>query len=153
MEVSRFYKEHKSIVINSVEFVSKLSRSQRSAVIAAKWPGVVGIDRLGESPLRVGLVTSFIENEITILPSDCSSSGLSASHILMCVQWYGDHPRRNCMDSSVILTSTVFDNDSCASFMPVSRIVCRSAISSPISLQFDYGENTVLIAVPLCIEH
>ena len=86
VEVSRFYKEHKSIVINSVEFVSKLSRSQRSAVIAAKWPGVVGIDHLGESPLRVGLVTSFIENEITILPSDCSSSGLSTSHILMCVQ-------------------------------------------------------------------
>ena len=36
-------------------------------VIAARWPGVIGIDRLGESPLRVGLVKSFIENEVTVL--------------------------------------------------------------------------------------
>lgn len=44
-EVSRLYKK---IVINDVDFVSKHSRSQRSAVIAAKWPGVVGIDSRGE---------------------------------------------------------------------------------------------------------
>lgn len=55
---------------------------------------------------------------------------------------HGDHPRRDYLDTSVILT-TVFDSDSCACFMPVSRIMSRCAISSPISLNFDYGVDTV----------
>ncbi len=33
--VSRFYKEYRNVVINSVQFTSKISRSQRSSVIAA----------------------------------------------------------------------------------------------------------------------
>ena len=79
---------------------------------------IIGIDRLGESPLRVGLVKSFIENEVTTANSDGSSSS-SLTHILMNIQW--------------------FDHDSCASFIPVSRVFSRCTVSSPITLQFDYG--------------
>ena len=90
-----------------------------------------------------GLVTSFIDHEIKF-----SSNNLQ-SHILACVQWYGDHPRRDHLHSSIVLTSTVFDSESCACFLPITRIACRCAISSPISLTFDYGSDNVLIAVPL----
>ena len=130
LEVLRFYKEYKGIVINSVEFTLKLSRSQRSSVISARWPGVIGIDRLGESPLRVGLVKSFIENEVTMANSDGSSSS-SQTHILMNIQWHENHPRQDYINSSVILTCTEFDHDSCASFMPVSRVFSRCAVSPP----------------------
>ena len=37
--------------ISSIEFISKLSRSQRSAVIAARWCGVHGIDDQGKDPI------------------------------------------------------------------------------------------------------
>ena len=43
-----------------------------------------------------------------------------------------------------------FENDSCACFMRISRVICQCATSSPVTLQFDYGEDSVLIAVPLC---
>lgn len=151
-EVSRYYREYKSIVVNGRELISCLSRSQRSAVIAAKWPGVIGIDSSGEAPLRVGLVTSFIESTITFLSSD-SSANLSKTHALVRVQWYGDHLQRDYMDSSIIIASTVFDNESCASFMPVNRIFSVCASSSPFSFKFDYGEDSIMIAVPLCMDH
>ena len=113
---------------------------------------IIGIDRLGESPLRVGLVKSFIENEVTMANSDGSSSS-SLTHILMNIQWYENHPRRDYINSSVILTCTVFDHDSCASFIPVSRVFSRCTVSSPITLQFNYGEDNIIVAIPLRTEH
>lgn len=65
------------------------------------------------------------------------------------MQWYGDHPRRGHIHSSVVITSTVFDRDSCASFMPITRIICQCAVLSPISFEFDYGVDSVLVAIPL----
>ena len=49
---------------------------------------------------------------------------------------------------TIVLCSTVFDHESCACFMPISRLMCHCAISSPHSLTFDY------VAVPLikCVE-
>lgn len=145
-EVSRFFKQYKKIKINGVEYLSCQSRSQRSAVIAARWPGVIGIDKRGEMPIRIGLVSSFIQHNINFLPSDISSTHV---HVLARVQWYGDHPRRSHLHSSIVVTSTVFDSDSCASFVPITRIMCQCAISSPLSLRFDYGVDSVLVAIPL----
>ena len=34
--------------------------------IAAKWPGVHGINATGDVPLRIGEVLSFVEHEVTI---------------------------------------------------------------------------------------
>ena len=70
--------------------------------------------------------------------------------VLMHVHWYENHPRSDWIDSFIILTSTVFENDSCACFMLISRVICQCATSSPVTLQFDYGKDSVLIAVPLC---
>ena len=48
-EVSRFFKQYKKVKINNLEYISYHSRSQRSAVVAAKWPGVIGIDQPGDA--------------------------------------------------------------------------------------------------------
>ena len=114
VEVSHFYREHKSIVNNNIQYISKLSRSQRSAVIAARWCGVHGIDDHGKDPIRIGLVRSFIDNVVTLRFPDDSSPGSHQSHVLMHVHWYENHPQIDWIDSSIILTSTVFENHSCA---------------------------------------
>ena len=44
--------------MNSEEFITVQSRSQRSSALIAHWPGVVGIDTQGEAPVRVGILMS-----------------------------------------------------------------------------------------------
>ena len=148
MELARLYKECKKVTINQEEYISTKARSDRSCAIAAKWPGVVGIDPRGEAPFRIAHVVSFIEHALSFTSSD-SLTSISKNHIFARVQWYCDHPRRDFIHSSVILCANVFDCESCACFIPVTRIMCRCAISSPISLRFDYGFDNVLVAVPL----
>lgn len=151
-DVPRLYKECKKITINHTEYISTKARSQKSCAIAAKWPGVIGIDSRGEAPLRIGQVMNFLEHTVTFINSatvHVSTASYSKTHILARVQWYCDHPRRNYLHSSAILCSTVFDHESCAYFIPVSRIMCPCAITSTVSLKFDYGTDNVLVAVPL----
>ena len=149
VKLSRFYKEYKKVTINREEYTSSQSRSQRSNVIAAKWPSVLGIDAVGDAPVRIGQVVSFINHDIVVSSETSTASCTSKSHILVRVQWYGDHPRRDYIHSSVILCSTVFDNESSACFIPISRVMCRCVISSPVSLTFDYGTDRVFVAVPI----
>lgn len=149
---SRFYKEYKRYIINCEEYTSSKARSQRSTAIAAKWPNVLGIDSQGEAPFRIMDIISFVEHDIVVSSlnaQSANSSPTTKTHILAHLQWYGDHPRRQFLHSSVTICSTVFDHESCASFMPVSRIMCRAAVSSPLSLTFDYGEDRVFVTIPL----
>ena len=141
-EVPRLYRECKKMTINYEEYTSSKARSQKSFAVAAKWAGVVGIDSRREVPLRIAQVTSYIEHKLTSLDTN-------KTHMLARVRWYGDHPRRSSLHSSVILCSTVLDPESCASFIPVSRIMCRCALSSSVSMKFDYGFDNVLVVVPL----
>ena len=52
-QVSRFYHESKQLVINGEVHIN---RSRHSAAIVAHWQGVLGIDNLGEAPVRIGIV-------------------------------------------------------------------------------------------------
>lgn len=69
------------------------------------------------------------------------------AHFLAHMQWYGYHPKRNYMHLSVIICAAVFDSEPCASFMPVNRIPCHCAVSSPLSLNFDYGADHAYYAI------
>ena len=140
--ISRFYNEYKKCVINGEEYISLNSRSQRSCAIAAKWRGIRGIDPHEEAPVRIGQIISFIEHNII-------TNAESKTHLLAYVQWLGDHPFRHYFHQSVIICSTVPDDESAASFMPVSRIICRCALSSPLSVTFDFGLDRVYVSVPL----
>ena len=54
------------MLINGEEYTSEKSRSERSSIIAAHWPGVIGIDPRGEAELRAGSITCFIQHKIAI---------------------------------------------------------------------------------------
>ena len=144
LNISRFYHEYKKCIINGEEYISLHSRSQRSCAIAAKWRGITGIDPYGEAPVRVGQVISFVVHNV-ILDSDSSSK----MHTLARVQWLGDHPCRDHFHPSLLVCSTVPDNESSASFMPVSRIMCRCALSIPLSITFEFGLDHIYVSVPL----
>ena len=143
--VSRIYYRSKTITINNEEFISASARSCKSCTIAAHWPGVTGIDPRGEAPLRIEVVTQFIQHHIVVQKE---SEYETLSHILACVDWYMDHPRRDWLHSSMIISSAVFETDSRSYYMPVSRIAARCA-SLKTTFEFDYGEDSIVISVPL----
>ena len=143
--INRFYYQSKGIVINNEDFISTGSRSNKSSTVAAHWPGVLNIDPLGEAPLRVGVVTFFFRHTIRIVKNSATKT---ISHILAHVNWYMDHPRRNILHPSTIISSTVFDRDSPASYIPVNRIAARCA-NAETTWRFDYGQDNVIISVPL----
>ncbi len=64
--MARFYIECKQLLVNGEEFISSQSRSKRSAAILCHWPGVISIDCSGEAPVRVGIVSSFIQHSISV---------------------------------------------------------------------------------------
>ena len=92
--------------------------------------------------MRVGLVEYFISHTPTI-------AGIpDQPHILAKVKWFQDHPRKNMLKNSIILSATLFDTESKASFIPVSRIMSRCAIIKQ-TLRFDYGSDIVNVCMPL----
>lgn len=144
-QMSRFYHESKQLVINGEDFITAKSRSQRSAAVAAHWPGVLGIDISGEAPVRIGTVVSFIRHSATLKDKTSDTSlVLTRVHVLARVNWFTEHPQRNCFHPSIILLANTYDNDGPASFMPVSRIIARCAIVHDWC-KFDYGDDKVCI--------
>ena len=145
---ARFYTEAKQISINGEHFISMESRSKRSSAILCHWPGVIGIDKSGEAPVRVGIVTSFLRHSITM--KDAHSASRVSTHVLARVKWLQYHPRQSIFHASaMIVSATVYDNEGPASFVPVSRIISRCALSTNFRYVFDYGEDSVCVAVPL----
>ena len=51
--------------------------------------------------------------------------------------------------SSIIICCTVPDTENCSSFIPVSRIAAHCAIIPKAKVNFDCGDDSVCICVPL----
>ena len=47
-----------------------------------------------------------------------------------------------------ILCAAVFDTEPCATFIPINRIVCHCTLSSPLSINFDYGVDCTYVIAP-----
>ena len=63
-------------------------------------------------------------------------------HALTNVHWYQDHPRKLCrFKNGILMAAALFDSPSSATFIPVSVVDC--------TIRLDYGEDHVIIAVPL----
>ena len=147
--ISCFYLDSKRMIINQEEYISVKSRSQKSAAIVAHWPGISGIDPSGEGPLRVGQVISYFCHTIELVKDPSSRQECTAVHHIMArVKWYMDHPQRAKMHPPIILCAATFDSDSSAYFIPVSRFEGRVAIVKTM-FKFDYGEDHIVVAVPL----
>lgn len=145
--VSRFYHEGKQIQVNGELFITNQSRSKHSAAILAHWPGVIGIDVQGESPVRVGILSSIIEHSATT-KTITSNTITTNRHVFAHVQWLEDHPRRDYLKSPTVISATTYDTDSPANSIPISRIIARCAIVYDCLYQFDYGEDRVCISIP-----
>ena len=120
IRVSRFFHESKQIVVNNEECLSCSSRSKRSPAITACWPGVVGIGRYGEAPLRIGVALSFFRHEVALVNGPDAAS--TTFHTIAKVKWYTDHPRGSTFHPLIKVCATTFDSESNASFILVSRI-------------------------------
>ena len=152
VNVFRNFREYNKCIVNNEEFISKRSLSQRSCAVAAKWSGVNGIDATGDAPLRIGKILSFVQRKVTIgveyASDEPSTSTTTNCHVLALVKWDGDHPRQSYC-TLFIICSSVFEAESCASFIPISRISSRCDISSSQEFSFDFGLDRVIFAVPL----
>ena len=132
-KISRFYIESKLLSVHGMTLITNKARSQRLAAIVAHWRGRNGIDATGQSPLRVGIVTSFFKHELHVI--DTGSNHEMCKNILLArVTWFQNHPRRDQYIPTVIVCSTLPDTESCASFIPVSRIAARCAIVKKITV-------------------
>ena len=146
--ISHFYLDCKRMIFNQEEYISSKSNSQKSSAIVAHWPGISGIDPSGEAPFRVGEVISHFRHTVEVFQEIVSRESFALHHIMARVKWYMDHPQREKLHPPTLICATVFDPDSSACFIPVSRIAGRAAITKTMFM-FDYGEDHIAIAVPL----
>ena len=73
----------------------------------------------------------------------------NAEHLFARVSWYDQHPRQEFYPYPLHVVTTVCEPEGPASFIPVSRIVSRCAITEKQVIQFDYGEDSVYVICPL----
>lgn len=146
VRVSRFYLESKQVSSHGLQLLSTKARSQRSAAVVAHWRNRTGVDPSGQSPLRVGIVASIFCHDVHVRVG-CTTT--CRRNILARVNWLEEHPRRNEYIPTILVTCTLVDTENCSSFIPVSRIAARCAITAKVDVNFDYGEDSVCLCVPL----
>lgn len=114
------YEEFSDLEVFGTLYTSLKSRSHRSAAIMGLWPGLNGniiIRTCNSEDIRTGLIEHFLLD----IPS---IDGIpDQPHIIAKVSWYEDHPRKFWMKHSIVLSATLLDCESEASFLPVSRII------------------------------
>ena len=154
------YVEFHQIRIFEQLYTSARSRTNCSSAIVAFWPhlsGILSSRQPSVDDVRVGVVEYFMLHT-PALKSDKSTPGTSSccqnvasepkKHLLAHVKWYQDHPQKFVLGNGIVLSATVTEHMSSASFIPVSRIVSR-CVMLHTTLQFSYGEDKVCIAIPV----
>ena len=104
------------------------------------------IDQSGEHhAVQIGQIVSFIHHVVYISCEAAASSTPTSikNHILVHTHMYngwGTIHVEFVFIHQFLVSSTVLDHESTASFMPMSRTMCRYALSPsvPLSLSFDY---------------
>ena len=143
--IQKTYGVFSDLTIMGERFLSVKSRSQRSSVIVAKWCGANGqIDTSASSKYRYGEVQHFIQHDMRN-----PETKVLQKHLFAAVKWFRIHPRQGCTAKPLEIISTDFEPEGPATFIPVSRIKCRCAISPKELIQFDYGEDCVYIVCPM----
>jgi hypothetical protein len=151
--VSRRHLVCSDIDVHGEHFLSGKSKSQCSAVVMASWydsNGHVNI-HTGVS-YRFGIVQYFLKHAHRIDVQAEPSTIPETDHLFAKVAWYGKHPREDHFPYPIRVVTTLFDTEGTASFIPVSRIASRCAVSNNQYIMFDYGEDCVSVVCPL-IKH
>lgn len=138
------YEEFNQVEIFKKLYTSSKSRSHKSTTIMAIWPSLTVriLDRSYRSEdVRVGIIEYFI------LHNPIIQGQKDQPHIFAKVKWFDDHVRKNWFKNSIVVSCTLFSNETEASFLPVSRIMSRCARSEE-TLQLDYGTDKVNVCIP-----
>ena len=135
------YEEFREVNIFRKTFTSEKSRSSKSPIVLAVWASPSGI-LTTRSPTcddaRVGAVKYFLLHTAKIKIDSENSAIINKTHISAHIEWNQDHPRKFHFGNGIIISSSVYDTFSCASFMPVSRIITPCAVVNK-NMQMDYG--------------
>ena len=137
------YESVRELRVFNETIVSSKSKGNYSSAVCANWAGVGGSLATNISVLRVGLIQYFIRHAIRH-----PVSTKKTSHIFARVFWYKPHLRENWFHHRALVLSPDMNVCGPATFLPVARICCRCAIVHK-TVQFDYGEDNVIIAI-LC---
>ena len=137
---------HELRVFNEI-FISSRAKGNNSAAVCANWAGVGGnLVATTNNVLRVGLIQYFLRHVVRLPTS--AAEYRRVVHIFARIFWYKSHPRENFFHHRALVVSPDMDRCGPATFLPISRIRCRCAITNR-TVKFDYGEDNVIIAV-LC---
>lgn len=113
---------------------SRTNKSQCHAVISV-WPTLTGISSRTlpcKENLWIGIIEYFIHRakvKVTNISSSTESDYSEEPHVLAKVSWLEDHPNKFLYGNGIMLATTLFDQLSSASFIPVCWIMSRCAMN------------------------
>ena len=142
--IPMLYQEFNQVDIFKQIYTSSKSRCHKSTTIMAIWSSLTGeiVDRSYKmEDVRAGIIEYFVLHNSVI------QGQKDQPHIFAKVKWFDDHVRKNWFKNSIIVSCTLFSDETEASFLPVSRIMSRCARSEE-TLQLDYGQDKVNVCIP-----
>ena len=131
-------------------YLSSKSRSQRSNTIMAGWYDSTG----SNLTYQVGEIEFFLSHTIGIcslnsgLEGQPSAKQKKSDHLFTKVNWLANHERPCHFSFPLFLVSTLYSSYSPYTYIPVSRLLCRCAVSPKLFLKFDYGEDYAYAVAP-----
>lgn len=153
VHVPLHYEEYREVEIHGTTYISAKSRSSRSSSIVAVWPsprGVLETRTPSKEDIRIGSVNYFLLHDAIVnIPGQEEAC---ITHLLAEMEWFQDHPQKFHFGNGIVAGAPVSEPFSSVSFMPVSHILTQCAVVNQ-KFQMDYGEDSLLVALPLQINH
>ena len=129
------------------QFTSVKSKGNHSAIVTAYWP--TSLEQNGRTcELNVGAIQYFISHIISIImPSNETDEPQQISHLFARVHWFEKHPCQEALPYPLKVFSTLTTKSGSSTFLPLSRIMSRCAVSDT-TVKFDFGTDHVLLLCP-----
>lgn len=145
--LSLFYTLCNRVTLGGECLGSLKSRSHKSAVVMAYWPGRGGnlSDIDYSKRMRVGVVNHYIRHQITL-------QGEQQEHVFACVSWKIRHPYEDWFGVSATVCCNIFEESGPCMYLPVQRINCRCA-SALLSVEIGSITEPVFVACPIPIKY
>ena len=146
VKIRMFHERFLELKVFNETFISLKSKGSHSSAICAYWAGIRGNISLSNDYLRVGVVQYFFRHTISIPTSTTQTKHVA--HIFARIHWYRRHWKESWFHHRALVVQPDMDISGPATFLPISRVFSRCALISK-TVQFDYGEDKVVIAI-LC---
>jgi len=107
------FEEFNQIEIYNQTYTSSKSHSKRSTTIVASLTGKILNRNYKTEDVRAGIIEYFM------LHTPIIKDQPKKPHILAKVKWFNDHVRKSWFKNSIVVSCTLFANETEASFIPV----------------------------------